>query len=1033
MPLKESPESQSKRKNLKEKLFLANQASSAGLKVLPSDKWALHYKKDGAERAEKLAGLLSGKLEPAEVSEDLRPDAILYDSSELESEGMESISDRIRDISGMVSNYDYRRFAEFVSKMKGRTEDVELVQSLYDGLIKSRIRKKLLDAYGSTGRRQMESSMKMEARRTIKNFRDLDSIQRVMEALKLNWMAEDLNLIDDVSEVISDLSEDEAKIFEKLKSSYSEFVQNGSENSYRELADFIREQMPQIEKTQNEQSESMQELQEELEQYEGEVDPPGNDNSPIPFEDKDEYHTPPPPGASEGGGEKMKTPPIFEIEAAGQSKKPMVGDYCSGRKSYYDQNTKTWSKKKVVSEYTAVIKGDERQKISRNSPGGTESIPIPAGYALDISSLKFTGSKPKILRDQTGCFYAEMNGPCTFSVEFLKEEPPVSRKPISEDLQNLYSGTLSSETEAKISSLKGNALEKAIQARDYIHKKHYYPGGGDLNAAHALQYKLRTESTGANYIQNLDASEYLECYSSNTLFIAMLRKAGIPARLVIGYKIDSAKNGKAVIDNTTGHAWSEIWDGTSWRRVDATPAPKPQDKKKDEGEKEKGEKSTPTEKADDGGVDKNEVQDQVEDSVDQKMEDFKDAEPGEASDSEMEESSQEMSEAQETLDEMEQKKSDLKKEMKEMKDFKDMKKMEEKIKEADLLDDMKEELENELEAREEGKIEELQEKLDELADDGFIDEERKKEMEKILEEGDLNKLDKLMKQIENEARLHDEYEAIKEEIMPLVDKWFKYFAEKLPRVDEPDFDEDSLTRSGAFDRHSVFKPRNLIFGTIRNPRVIRPTIKPKFIAKITVDVSGSMGGPKLESARKMLIFYNELFARIGEEFGYIKSSIDIFSDTVSQIKGFTQDYDSPTRYKFSDGNESTIKYRLMTKVQTAGGTNMLDAVKSAAADLNEEKYQFPDYVSAFYLMGDGDDTCGNTERIKQFLEMSDETTGFGHHMKSATLLGGTSEKEALAKIFGDENTTVAGNFEELVDQSMDKFDFDIENYTRNLT
>ena len=37
------------------------------------------------------------------------------------------------------------------------------------------------------------------------------------------------------------------------------------------------------------------------------------------------------------------------------------------------------------------------------------------------------------------------------------------------------------------------------------------------------------------------------------------------------------------------------------------------------------------------------------------MEDFKDAEPGEASDQEMDESSQEMSEAQETLDKMEQK------------------------------------------------------------------------------------------------------------------------------------------------------------------------------------------------------------------------------------------------------------------------------------------------------------------------------------------------------------------------------------------
>ena len=54
----------------------------------------------------------------------------------------------------------------------------------------------------------------------------------------------------------------------------------------------------------------------------------------------------------------------FEIEAA-EEQKPMAGDYCSGRKSYYDQNKKTWSKKKVVSEYSTVLKGDERQNFKK--------------------------------------------------------------------------------------------------------------------------------------------------------------------------------------------------------------------------------------------------------------------------------------------------------------------------------------------------------------------------------------------------------------------------------------------------------------------------------------------------------------------------------------------------------------------------------------------------------------------------------------------------------------------------------------------
>ncbi len=63
--------------------------------------------------------------------------------------------------------------------------------------------------------------------------------------------------------------------------------------------------------------------------------------------------------------------------------------------------------------------------------------------------------------------------------------------------------------------------------------------------------------------------------------------------------------------------------------------------------------------------------------------------------------------------------------------------------------------------------------------------------------------------------------------------------------------------------------------------------------------------------------------------------------------------------------------------------------------------------------------------IEKFCE---ENHGFGHHMLSAIMLGNESQRKKLASIFGDENTTVALDFETLIEQSMYKFDEDIEAY-----
>lgn len=380
------------------------------------------------------------------------------------------------------------------------------------------------------------------------------------------------------------------------------------------------------------------------------------------------------------------------------------------------------------------------------------------------------------------------------------------------------------------------------------------------------------------------------------------------------------------------------------------------------------------------------------------------------------------------------KKQELDQKIAQAKNFKDLADVEKETKKAELFQELKEELEKKLEAKEEQMKEKIKETLDKMAEDGFLDEEKRKEFERQLEERQLEELDKIQQQIERENALYQQYEDIREEIMPLVEQWFRYFAERLPRQEEIETDEDSLTRRGAFNRRSVMRPRNLLFGMVKNPREIKPSVRPKFLASILVDVSGSMSErDKLKNARKLLIFYSELFSRISEVFGYIRFSIDTFSDSVTEIKEFSQEYDSPLQYDFRDGTRSTIKVRLMQKIHAEGGTNMLEGIRKSAADLNKEAQGYPEYASAMYFVGDGGDTRGNAAHIRRFLEMNREERGFGEHMYSAILLGDESQRRELANIFGDDYTTVAPDFDLLIEQSMERFDEDIEAYLKTKT
>lgn len=1017
---------------MREMIFLAEQAGVGGIKVLPGTSWAYHFKKSPEERKERLEGLLSGKYNSDDVEEYLKPDAIIYDVNDLENKGLDSVSSRIMNETSMLTYYDYKKYGDFMAGLQGLSISPEKASELYEELTKGRIQKSLRDALSSGGKRSLDKSLTEESERIIKEFDNTDRTKKVINSLKLDWLHQKMGIIDSTvrDQAVSKLSGEERKIYDELKDNYRDFVDSGDNNSYEKLVKQFKDGFPRLQGDVREGgSESMEELEEELDKME-DVPPPGTERDPaIPPEDNDEYHTPSGDKENQGKQEKGPADYFFKIEP------PLAGYYASGKKSYFDIDRKVWSKKKQLTDYTnATLEKSEVHTIEGSTKGGIVSIPLPTGYAIDASSIIYKGEKPKIVRDQNGCFYIETVGPTSFTLNFSKEEKIFVSSPIKEDTEMLYRGLLSTKTEMFMNKVIGGSLQKAEQIRQHILSNHFYPGGGDLALAQKVQAKLRNETTGDNYIQTIDTSEYLECYSANTKFVAMLRKCGIPARLVVGHHVEGAQKGKSYIDSNTGHAWVEIWDGKTWRRFDATPPAKPEDKKED-GTKDDTKENAP--EANDGGVDSPQQKQEKGDQDGEKSE-SKDGQPsdsdksGEASDQDVQQGEQKVQQAQEAIKQAEKNKQETLDQIEKTESFKDLEKLKEELKEKELLDEMKETLKEAIEAKENIMKEDLKEQLEKMTDEGFLDEEERKKLLDKLQEESGQELDKLQKEIEEGNALYVEYEKIKEEIEPLVEDWFNYFIEKLPRQKEVTIDEDSLSRQGSFDRRSVNKTRNILFGTVKNPRVIDSTIKPLFLASIMIDVSGSMAGEKLKNAQKLLIFYSELFTKIKEEFGYIKFAINTFSDAMQEIKTYEQDYDSAQSYVYPDNTRSTVKVRLMKNIRTQGGTNMLDPIKRASQSLSEQTYDNPDYASSFYFVGDGGDTCGNSEKIKDFL-LEKNKHGFGSHMLSAILLGSSQERDALGQIFGDEHTTVASDFDELIKESMERFDEDIEVYLRNKT
>ncbi len=744
-------------------------------------------------------------------------------------------------------------------------------------------------------------------------------------------------------------------------------------------------------------------------------------------EDEENY-TPPP--MSEEPSNKEGEPNIvirYEIEPVDGSKAP-TGKFVKKRFSHYDKSGKNWHAKTNKTPYNESPNGSKRYRMYAKLTGGEkfDALPLPPGHEVDASTLQFSGNNCEIFKDEKGAFFLKAKGAGDFSVEFVHTGSKPQDNPETADTDILYNGTYSSDTENLLKKLKSSSLNNTAKVQalaSYIQKKYKYPGDGqDLSDAANTQSRLHSTSTSENYLPNIEAEEAIECHSAATLFIDFCRKLSIPSRSIGGFAVSKTKDGKSQITDSDGHAWVEIWDGAMWQTIDPTPT---QTEEKPEGDNQ-----------DQDNTEKEDISDEI--TPDEDLDEMQEIDEGEDAQAEAEKESFEQ--AKKYSEEIRKAQS-----AQEIKDIMD------EIAQDEKVESYKEELENLSEEQVDRLKDIFSQKLDQIEGDGFMEEhERERWDEKLDNTEGIDQLARLEQELEIADHDYAEYLELRKEVLPLVDKWYKKFIRALPKKRVFVIDENMNRQKGSkLDRSALMRPASRMTGKVFQPRVLKEEEpKPKFMAVVALDDSGSMAPNKRES-KKMLLFFCELFDKIEKELGYTRFAAFLFAEGITDIKSFDDDYSMDGRRKkskFSTGQPSTIKKRIIKEVKPNGGTYMVEATQKASRDLEAEKKKFPNYRPAFYLIGDGADSAGRFREMKKIIETgiigtgvhsavaidtSDSIEGDGEEIRLLKMFAKRAFS-ALAQTFGAEKTQVGTSMEEVADKVMKQVLGDMKDYTKKV-
>ena len=308
----------------------------------------------------------------------------------------------------------------------------------------------------------------------------------------------------------------------------------------------------------------------------------------LPPEDQDEYI----PRDSEFGEAMWEQSRFAEVYP------PFLWYYVQWKKSYFDRNTNLWSKKKRLTQFSHKLpEWIKKYTYTWVITAWINAIPLPDWARPDTWSLccqwKYS---PEFQIDQNGCIYLISKEKMFVSFNFWLNQHTNNTAPINADNEKIIFESLSKNTQDLLIKLKnswGSAQQIAAAIKYYIIKNKKY--------STKVQWTLRNKSNRNNYIKNLDESPILECFSANSLCVALCRQLWIPARLVVWHMIQSTNSEwKACITKNDWHAWSEIWDENIWKwiRVDATPTQKEDWESSNENGQEQNENKNNNQNAD---------------------------------------------------------------------------------------------------------------------------------------------------------------------------------------------------------------------------------------------------------------------------------------------------------------------------------------------------------------------------------------------------------------------------------------------------
>ena len=286
----------------------------------------------------------------------------------------------------------------------------------------------------------------------------------------------------------------------------------------------------------------------------------------LPQEDEDSFR----PSMEESEPRKEDEPgAYFKV-------KPFFGGY------YKEKVWDKWDGKNLLwKEKPRDFKEVEKEEIEEKSKrvmqgvikgGKITSLPLAYGFSFEKGSLNLPKDvQIKILEDKEGNFILdtrqEKNPVVPFSLIMGKRKKEKIQEEPKQTLQ-IETGQLSKETEGFLEDLKKDQslslIEKAKKLKSFVKNKLEYSGDSSLNSV----YWQNPEE----YFQKIEKYKKADCDVANTYFLGLLSSLEIPCRMVTGHYIKVKDNqGAAVFSSGSGHAWTEVWDGKDWQKLDATP------------------------------------------------------------------------------------------------------------------------------------------------------------------------------------------------------------------------------------------------------------------------------------------------------------------------------------------------------------------------------------------------------------------------------------------------------------------------------